>query len=101
MVTVRDCQDDEGECPLLVSFRMAVEQSYEAGLFKELCRLKGYSLPKSGIAIMIDQATGLEETRHREFIGFVRRYVWQPWLSQMLATTPPPADTVLAEREPQ
>jgi hypothetical protein len=39
-------------------------------LYKEWCRLKGYSLGKSPIEVKIDEATGYEAARMREFVNW-------------------------------
>lgn len=36
-------------------------------LYSEWCRLKGYKLSKAPIEIMIDEATGIEAARMKEF----------------------------------
>ena len=66
------------------SLEYAVNEAYDSGLFEEFCRLYGYPLPRSGIDGLVDRACGLEEKRLREFVTFVRRYVWEPWLVEMI-----------------
>ena len=40
-------------------------------LYVEWCRLKGYSLGKAPIEIMIDEATGHEAARMKEFVSWL------------------------------
>lgn len=42
------------------------------GLYVEWCRLKGYSLGTKPIETMIDQATGAEAARMREFAEWIK-----------------------------
>lgn len=77
--------DEDATEALVASLEQAVHMAYDAGLFKEFCRLYEFPLPRSGIEAMIDKATGLEERRYREFIAFVRKYVWQPWIDGQMA----------------
>lgn len=41
-------------------------------LYKEWCRLKGYSLGKAPIEIAIDEATGYEAVRMKEFASWLQ-----------------------------
>lgn len=41
-------------------------------LYTEWCRLKGYSLGKAPIEVMIDKATGVEAVRMKEFAEWLR-----------------------------
>ena len=52
-------------------------------LYKEFCRLSGYSAPKSPIDSMIDKATGFEEERMTEFASFLMQYVFMPVINQI------------------
>lgn len=54
-------------------------------LYKEWCRLKGYSLGTKPIEVMIDEATGAEKARMTEFVH---------WLSlEVMTRLPKEADT--------
>lgn len=46
-------------------------------LYREFCRLNGYSLPTTPVAQAIDDATGYSEQRYREFAKFVREMVFE------------------------
>lgn len=55
-------------------------------LFKQFCRLHGYTLPKSPIDSMIDKATGIEEERTLEFGKFLMEYVFMPLINKQIET---------------
>lgn len=58
-------------------------------------RLSGHKLgrvQRSTIERMVDEACGhdptaLNDTEVREFLEFVRNYVWQPWITALVAET--------------
>lgn len=56
-------------------------------LYREWCRLKGYSLGKTPIEISIDTATGYEAARMREFIVWLQTEIFTrlPEVSDLVA----------------
>ncbi len=62
---MRDFPEDvEALCKHVVS------EAMQAGMYEEWCRLKGYDLPKTPIALEVDRATGALESRASEFLDF-------------------------------
>lgn len=57
-----------------------INMCIEKGMFKEFCRLHGYSMPKTPIEVMIDQATGHSTKIANEFFDFVMEYVVMPMI---------------------
>lgn len=78
--------DTEDDWPL-ESLRHAVSQSVEAGMFEEWCRLFAphLSKPRSNMDRLVDEACGRDDKAMREYVQFVRDYIWQPWLAKMMA----------------
>lgn len=58
-------------------------------MYKQWCRLKGYSLGKAPIEIMVDEATGAEAARMKEFAHWLRLEVF--------SRIPPTTDTTPLE----
>ncbi len=45
-------------------------------MYKQWCRLNGYSLGKAPIEIMVDEATGAEAARMKEFVYWLQAEVF-------------------------
>lgn len=87
-ITPEDLAAIQIDDDLKQSFALTVKESIKSGLFKEFCRLNGYTAPKSPLDLMIDQATGRFNQIADEFFMFVYEYVFKPVLTTELNKTP-------------
>lgn len=79
-IEIEDIEMVQIDEALKAAFLVTVNECLKTDMLKEFCRLHNYSLPKSPMDIMIDQATGRMAKVAHEFFDFVRDYVFLPCL---------------------